>query len=366
MFVQRCVCVMIAVALCLALGTGSARAQTAGHGLKSETGLKLAEMIDAGIPFEGMTASLDGASVWPGFLFIRWNGDGSRFDGHIEWTSLSHVNYVEGTITETGDFVEVDFTSTKVLVQGNAAHGVVYHSIAALRDGQLTLLGKWSSGDHRGPFAMSVASAKAGQQSSLLGGTPVDEALAGQAEEADDGKPTVIWREDAIDWKIDGFQYPNGDRFVKLSCSWARDRLAGGATPGEMMIIVTNLDDSPILAYRFENHINWNKQMGELTHIDIYFSEKVQYHLPVAPQSNGWVYSTDPAMVKRIIMSTDKDAQHIDSDMIVETGIPGLLRNSMLTAYISTKSLIDAWTAAGYFMRGETVPSMIEIMEARD
>lgn len=364
MFVQRIVYVAMA-ACCLLLNTGASLAQTESHGLKSEAGVKLAETIDAGIPFEGMTASLDGASVWPGLLFIRWKGDGGSFDGHIEWTSLNHVNYIEGTITETGDSVEVDFTATKVLVMGNAAHGVSYHSIAALKDGYPTLLGEWSSGEHRGPFTMSAAPSKTGEQSSLLGGKSVDDILAAQTTSAQAGEPEVIWQEDAIDWKIDGFEYPNGDRFVKLSCSWARNRLAEGATPGEMMIIFTKADDSPMLAYRFENHINWTKHMGELTHIDIYFSDEVQYHLPVAPQDNGWVYSTDPAMVKRIIVSSDKDAQHIDSDMIIETGIPGLLRNSYLNAHISTKSLTDAWTAAGYFMRGEQIPSMIEIMERR-
>ncbi|MBD3402449.1 hypothetical protein GF420_06115 [candidate division GN15 bacterium] len=353
---------ILTVCICLLFVCSLSHAQETATTEFFGVGQELAETVRAGIPFEGMTASLDGASIWPGYLFLRWDGTSPTFDGHIEWTSLNHVNYIEGTITETGDFVEIDFTSTKALVEGSAAAGVDYHSVALLRDGELVLLGKWSHGDSRGPFEMTAQPSMAGQQSSLLEGRSIDDILAGQASKKETGKPKIVWQDDALDWKMDGFEYPDGSRFVKLTCSWARDRLADGPSPAEMMIIYTNTDDSPMLCYRYKSHNQWKKHMGELTHIDIYFSESVQYHLPVDPQDNGWVYSTDPAMVKRIINSAEKDAQYVDSDMIIETGIKGLLRGSMLTAHISTKGLTEAWIASGYFMKGEEPPSILEIM----
>ncbi len=334
--------------------------------VESEVGKRLLRTIREGVPFEGVTTSLDGTQVWHGFLFIRLKEGSLEFDGHLEWTSLNHVNYIEGTITETGSFVEVDFTSTKTLVKGNAATGVDYHAIALIENDQVQLLGRWSSGHSRGPFEMTVNPTITGQQSSLLGGKSVDDMLANQADQEQAGKPQVVWQEDCLDWKIDGFEYPNSDRFLKMTCNWARNRLSDGPSTGEMMIIVTKADESPMLAFRYKSHNQWKKHMPELDHIDIYFSEDVQYRLPVDPQDNGWVYSTDPAMVRRIVGSAKKDAQHIDSDMIVYTGIQGLLRGSLLNSNISTKGLTEVWIAGGYFMKGEQPPSILEIMQRDD
>lgn len=362
MFTRRAAGFMHASVLCLAIWAGSAFADQ-NRGLQSAVGVELAQAISAGVPLEGMTALLDGSTVWPGQLFLRWKGPDGSFDGHVEWTSLNHVNHVEGTITETGDFVEVDFRESKALVKGNASVGASYHAIATLKDGKLALLGRWSDSGRRGPFAMAAAPQRAGQQSSLLQGQTVDDLLAAQAAGQEKAKPKIVWQEDALDWKIDGFEYPGGQRFAKLTCGWARDRLANGPSPGEMTVVITTADDSPLLGFQYRNHTEWTKHAPQLTHIDIYFSQTVSYHLPVKPQSNGWVYSTDPAMVRRIVASAKNDAVIGVSDMVVETGIPGLTRNSRLDANISTKGLAAAWTAAGYFMRNEAVPSMLEILE---
>ncbi len=354
------IALMCATLVCVAHLSVAADAKSS---VKSELGRNLMATLEAGVPFEGMTSSLDGADVWPGFMFFRIDEHTLAFDGHIEWTTLNHVNYIEGTITETGDFVEIDFTSTKPLVKGNASSGVDYHLVATMKDGQLNLIGRWTSGNHRGPFAMVANPQMAGQQSSLLGGKSVDEILADKPADKG-GKPQVIYQTDCLDWKIDGFEYPNGERFVKLSCNWARDRLAHGPSTGEMMILVTNTDDSPLLGFKHD-HGNWAKEVSTLDHINIYFSESVQYQLPIAPQDNGWAYSTDPAMVRKIITSADKDAQHIDSDMIIETGLKGHLRNSQLNSYISTKGLALTWIQAGHFMRGEDVPTCLDIMDRK-
>lgn len=327
----------------------------------SEVGQELLTTIESGIPFEGTSASLDGASVWPGYVFFRLDNETLEFDGHLEWTSLNHVNYIKGTITETGNYVEIDFTSTRALVKGNAATGVDYHLVAVMENGQPKLLGRWTSGNSRGPFEMTANPEMAGQQSSLLGGKSIDELLGAQQSDKG-GKPQVIHQNDCLDWKIDGFEYLNGERFVKLSCNWARDRLADGPSTGEMMIIITNADPEPLLGFKHD-HGNWEKNVSSLDHIDIYFSEDVQYSLPIAPQDNGWAYSTDPAMVKRIMTSADKDAQHIDSDMIVYTGLDGILRGSKLSSHISTKGLKFTRIMADHFLKGEEVPSCLDIME---
>jgi hypothetical protein len=329
--------------------------------IKSEIGQKLLTTIEAGIPFDGMSASLDGASVWPGYVFFRLDNETLEFDGHLEWTSLNHVNYIEGTITETGNFVEIDFTSTTALVKGSAATGVDYHLVAVMDNGQPKLLGRWNSGNSRGPFEMIANPEMAGKQSSLLDGRSVDE-LLGSKQTDKGGKPKIIYQNECLDWKIDGFEYPNGDRFFKLSCNWARDRLADGPSTGEMMIIITSSDPDPLLGFRHD-HGNWEKNISTLDHIDIYFSEDVQYSLPIAPQDNGWAYSTDPAMVKRIITSADRDAQHIDSDMIIYTGLDGIVRGSKLNSYISTKGLKVTRIQGDHFLKGEEVPSCLDIME---
>ncbi|MBD3258038.1 hypothetical protein GF377_06360 [candidate division GN15 bacterium] len=361
--VISCLVLSLCLGLCVSPGTVATAAQPA-TSVKSDIGTKLIETIQAGIPFDGMSASLDGASIWPGKLFLRLKDGTLNFDGHLEWTSLNHVNYVEGTIIETGDFVELDFTSTKILVKGTAASGVDYHSVATLDNGRVRLLGRWTSGDHRGPLDMTADPDLAGQQSSLLEGKSVNDLLAGRAAQEDAGKPEIIWREECIDWKAAGFEYPNGDRFTRLTCNWARDRLADGPSSGEMMIIVTNSDDSPLLCFKHD-HGNWEKNLGSVDHIDIYFSQQLEYTLPVEGRANGWAYATDHQMSRRIIGSAQKDAQYLDSDMIIYTGLKGFTGNELI-AHISTKGFKPIWIAQGYFMRGEDPPSTLEILQRDD
>ena len=351
--------------MCSLMFTPAVNSAEPAGSLKSEAGKKLIETFEAGVPFDGMTASRDESVVWPGKLFLRLKDNTLDFEGHIEWTTLNHVNYVEGTISEMGNLVQIDFKSTKVLVKGTAAYGVDYHAVVSLSDGQVQLLGQWSHGESLGPFEMISKPDMAGQQSALLGMKTFDEALAAQDAEVQAAKPKIIWEEEALDWKIAGFEYPNGDRFVRLQCSWARDRLAEGASPGTMMIIHTTADDSPMLAFEYERHSKWKEALPGIKTLKIYFSHEVQYDLPVEGQANGWVYSTDPVVVRQIVGTAIKNALNIDADMIVYTGVKGLLGKE-LTAHISIKGFKEAWIAKDYFMRGEQPPTILEILQRDD
>ncbi|MBK8167659.1 MAG: hypothetical protein IPK64_17065 [bacterium] len=134
----------------------------------------------------------------------------------------------------------------------------------------------------------------------MLQGQTVEDFLAARAAGQEKAKPKIVWQEDALDRRIDGFELPGGQR-------------------------------PPAVSF----------------------------------QSNGWVYSADAAMVRRIVASAKSDVVLGDSDAMDETGHPGLTRSRRLDANDSTKGLAAAWTAAGYFMRNEAVPSMLEIL-ARD
>lgn len=320
--------------------------------LTSMVGQNLMETINAGIPFEGMTASLDGASVWPGKLFIRLQ-DNNKFDGHLEWTSLDHVNYIEGTITETGEFVEVDFESTRVLVKGTAASGVSYHCVATLKDGQVELVGKWFHGQSRGPCVMGANAGLAGQQSTLLEGKTLDEILDRQTED----KLDLIFEDDCIDWKLKGYKYTKGGRMCRLSCNWARDRLREGISLGELVVVFSDKLDKPILAFTHKSK-QWKQVMDKITYMDLYFSREVEYRIPVQPNTEtGYVMSTES--IGKVLLSLRKDGQHIDSDVIIEFD-PAL---QMGSTYISTKSFDTVWKAQRYLMRGETPPPMLQLME---
>jgi len=326
--------------------------------LTSETGKTLITAIEAGIPFEGYTATLDGATQWPGILWIRLKDGTTDFDGHIEWTSLNAVNYVEGTIVETGDFVEIDFTSTKKLVAGNAAVGVGYHTVVELQNGKAALLGRWGSGDQRGPCYLAANAEKAGTQSALLGGKSVDEMLASAEAPATENKKELWFEKESIDWKVQAYKYESGNHMVKLTCHWARDRLSEGRSLGELFFILTDFDDTgPLLGFTSRDP-KWKQGMADVRQLEVYLTQDVQHTIDVNPNpETGWAISTGP--VGRLITSAINESYHIDGDMIVYPVSDHEIRG----VNISTSGLEAAWKATKILMTGQEPPPFYELID---
>ncbi len=326
--------------------------------LKSETGVKLTEVIKGGIGFEGDAKSLDESQVWPAFLFLRLKDDGVSIDGHVEWTSLEHVNYIEGKIVETGSFVEVQFTASEILVKGQAAVGCEYRLTASLRDGNVSLNGIWTFGEQRGPCDLVSNPVLAGKQSEMLGGKSVDEMLAESRKSARDNKPEVFYEDDVVDWKITGLRYPDGVHMAKLTCKWAREPLHKGPSLGEVFFMVSNDNDSPVMAFRNRDP-KWKQVIREVTELQVYVSRGNEFTIPVNPNPvSGWVISTRPA--GRLVRAMINEHYSEDIEISVNTS------QKVVPAYISMSDIETAWEAAKYILKGQIPPPSHELMEMLD
>lgn len=364
------------------LMTGLVFAQVAwAETIQSPTGKQLIQLIEAEVPFEGFSASLDGSAVWPGYLYLNLLA-GGKIVGHVEWTSLNHVNYLEGQITETGNFVEIEFVSTKVLVKGRAAANVRYHLVVLPKNDQLQLIGRWDHGDHRGPFEMTSTTAMQGTQSAFLGEHTVDELLDQQVSKQ---KEELFFKDAAIDWNISGFRDAAGRVRVFLNCRWARDKGNEGPSNGELRVILSREDpENPLLAYRMKRP-DWKDLRNKLEFIDVRFSKSETIRIPVKPDNSArWVIAQGPE-VKRMLVRlrghrppTDDFVQEINllkarefgyaplkSDIHISTADQVKFldrRMSLPMTPISHRNFDVAWKVAEYLLEGKEPPSIHEMI----